>query len=154
MRIKVTVGTAVSSRFGTDFWQLYSSAETALKQAKEKGMTGVSVQADNPVYKEAYTESILVVMANDGIQHMVGDIFTGKYKIIKADTSQEAIEIVDEKKDSLCLVLTEMYANGINGFDLLDYMRKMDYIDNVPVVFLSSEYIEDELINCCIFIRG
>ena len=72
-------------------------------------MTGVSVQADNPVYKEAYTESILVVMANDGIQHMVGDIFTGKYKIIKADTSQEAIEIADEKKDSLCLVLTEMY---------------------------------------------
>ena len=143
VRIKVTVGTAVSSRFGTDFWQLYSSAETALKQAKEKGMTGVSVQADNPVYKEAYTESILVVMANDGIQHMVGDIFTGKYKIIKADTSQEAIEIVDEKKDSLCLVLTEMYANGINGFDLLDYMRKMDYIDNVPVVFLSGEYIED-----------
>ena len=143
VRIKVTVGTAVSSRFGTDFWQLYSSAETALKQAKEKGMTGVSVQADNPVYKEAYTESILVVMANDGIQHMVGDIFMGKYKIIKADTSQEAIEIVDEKKDSLCLVLTEMYANGINGFDLLDYMRKMDYIDNVPVVFLSGEYIED-----------
>ena len=109
-------------------------------------MTGVSVQADNPVYKEAYTESILVVMANDGIQHMVGDIFMGKYKIIKADTSQEAIEIVDEKKDSLCLVLTEMYANGINGFDLLDYMRKMDYIDNVPVVFLSGEYIAPKVI--------
>ena len=26
VRIKVTVGTAVSSRFGTDFWQLYSSS--------------------------------------------------------------------------------------------------------------------------------
>ena len=87
VRIKVTVGTAVSSRFGTDFWQPLQQRGNGVKTGKRKGMTGASLHRLTIRYsKEAYTESILVVMANDGIQHMVGWIsFMGKYKIIKVD---------------------------------------------------------------------
>lgn len=143
IKLSVTIGTAVRGRSTATFQNLYNSADAALRQAKHEGKKNAEVFENALSVQKKFTDSLLLVSMNEQVREAIYNTFGAKYNIIEAWTSESAVRLIDSEKDSLCLVLTEMYANGIAGFDLLDYMRKMDYIVNIPMVFLSGEYIED-----------
>lgn len=143
IRLSVTVGTACLERRKAVFQILYNHADIALLQAKHSGKDHVEVFYNSFSDQRRFSDSLLVVSVNQNVRKSIYNTFGTKYNIIEAITSESAIQLIDSEKESIVLVLTDMYATGIAGFELLDYMRKMDYIINIPVVFISSEYIED-----------
>lgn len=143
IKLSVTVGTAYLERRKAVFQLLYNNADIALLQAKRSGKDHVEVFYDSFSEQRRFSDSLLVVSANQNVRESIYNTFSTKYNIIEAVTSESAIKLINSEKESIVLVLTDLYSNGISGFELLDYMRKMDYIVNIPVVFISGEYIED-----------
>lgn len=143
IRISVTIGTAYLARKYVTFQILYNNADSALQQAKHIGRSSVVVHKEMLPAEEKFTDSLLVVTSNMNILESIYNTFGVKYNVIETANSDAAIDLIARKKECIVLVLIDMYSNGILGFELLDYMRKMDYIINIPVVFISKEYIED-----------
>ena len=143
IKLAVTIGTTYLERKYVTFQILYNNADFALQQAKRSNRSSVEFDREMIPVKKRFTDSLLVVTANQNMLESIYDTFGIKYNIIEAATSDAAIQLIEKEHESVALVLTDMYSNEIFGFELLDYMRKMDYIVNTPVVFISREYVED-----------
>lgn len=143
VRISASVGTVFLHRTDSTFDVLYSRADVALFQAKQNGRNRTELYSSVLAQREQFSQSVLLVSRAGSQQRDIRRVFENRFNIIEADSDAGAIQMIEEMQDKLVIVLTELYAHEIDGFVILDYMRRMDYIKTVPVVFMAAEYIED-----------
>lgn len=143
VRISASIGIVYLKRRDATFQILYNDVVVALFQAKETGRNRAELYSSALAKREKFSKSVLLVGKKRKRQADIRRIFETRFNIIEARSDAQAVHIINEMQDKLAVVLTELYAHEIDGFVILDYMRKMDYIQTVPVVFLADEYIED-----------
>lgn len=59
------------------------------------------------------------------------------YQVVQAETGEEALEILDNQP--IDIVLLDLMLPGIDGMDVLKYIRKTDKISNLPVIMLTAK---------------
>ena len=82
---------------------------------------------------------ILVV---DDIQinrDILEEILEDKYIIIKAENGVEALKKIDKEKDDLAMILLDLMMPELDGFGVLEGLKKRDLLKRIPVVVISSE---------------
>ena len=86
----------------------------------------------------------ILVVDDKGInRYMLGGIFKEEYEIVEASGGQSAIEIIDDMKDELAIVLLDIIMPGIDGFGVLEHMKKNNYLDSLPVVVVTDDASEE-----------
>lgn len=65
--------------------------------------------------------------------------------IIQAENGFKAIEEFEKHKEEICAVLTDLVMPVLDGFGLLDYMRKNGYLKEVPVFVFSADSSQKSL---------
>lgn len=83
--------------------------------------------------------TVLVVEDNEINRNMLMDYLAGSYNVITAENGLEAIDIIDEKKDELSLILLDIVLPTLNGFEVLEEMNENGWIESIPVIVVSSE---------------
>lgn len=88
--------------------------------------------------------SILVVDDESRMRKLIKDFLMKKeYKIIEAKDGEEALEIFNEKKDSLSLILLDVMMPKLDGWSVLRQIRQTS---KVPIIMLTARGEEqDEL---------
>lgn len=142
INVSLSIGYVRQLRNTTSFVSLYRCSEAALQHAKAKGRSRIE-EYSKECTEHSKEKYVLIVSNNEDKLKMIRRIFQTRFKTIEAKTSEKAIECIEQSNQKIAIVLAEIYANGIDGFAVLDYMRTMDYILKVPIVFLSSNYMED-----------
>ena len=84
-------------------------------------------------------KKILVVDDKGMNRYMLGGIFRDNYEIIEAGGGMEAITIIDKEYDELAVILLDIIMPGIDGFGVLEHMKKQDYLKRVPVVIVTDD---------------
>lgn len=84
-------------------------------------------------------KKILVVDDKGMNRYMLGGIFRDNYEIIEAGGGMEAIAIIDKEYDELAVILLDIIMPGIDGFGVLEHMKKQDYLKRVPVVIVTDD---------------
>ena len=84
-------------------------------------------------------KKILIVDDADINRGILGEIFEERYEILEAADGEEAISIIDEKKDELSLIFLDLMMPKKNGLEVLSYMNQVNLIDVIPVIMITGE---------------
>jgi two-component system response regulator ResD len=89
-------------------------------------------------------EKILVVDDESRIRKLLRDFFTAKgYQILEAEDGEKAIEVFEENRNKIKLILLDVMMPKLDGWSVL---RKIRQESNLPVIMLTARGEEqDEL---------
>lgn len=82
---------------------------------------------------------ILIVDDSEMNRDMLSDMLSDDYDIVEAADGEEALSILKERVYDIDLVLLDMIMPAVDGFGVLDVMKRYHWIDNTPVIMISSE---------------
>lgn len=89
------------------------------------------------------TKTKILVVDDKGInRYMMGEIFRDEYEIVEAAGGQEAIDLIALEHDELAIVLLDIVMPGIDGFGVLEDMKRKQLLDKLPVVIVTDDSSE------------
>ena len=89
--------------------------------------------------KPKYRKRILIVDDSPMNREILRGMLEERYDICEAENGQEAMQILEEERESFCLVLLDLHMPVMNGYQLLSFMRDRGWLDRLPVIAISAE---------------
>ena len=87
---------------------------------------------------------ILVVDDESRIRKLLRDFFTAKgYQILEAEDGEKAIEVFEENRNKIKLILLDVMMPKLDGWSVL---RKIRQESNLPVIMLTAEVNREVII--------
>lgn len=91
-------------------------------------------------------ETILLVDDMEMERDLLKELLQDDYSIIEASSGQECIDIVEECREHIDLILLDLMMPQIDGFKVLEKRMEQDYFQNIPVIVLTgSGAVEDQV---------
>ena len=94
-------------------------------------------------------EDTLLIVDDDKLTRtMIKKVFDGEYKIAEACNGKEAIEYLDNNSnkgfnsssDHVVGVFLDLTMPVMDGFSVLEYLSKRNYLSKIPVIIISGDY--------------
>ena len=87
------------------------------------------------------TKTILVVDDSNIVRNFVKRIFNSTYNVGVAENGEEAISIINSNKDNdnIVAVLLDLNMPVVDGFAVLDFMKKNNLFLKIPVSIISGD---------------
>lgn len=83
-------------------------------------------------------QKLLIVDDSELNRDILKEILGSSYDYLEAENGTQAIQIL-EVHPEIDLMLLDINMPQMNGFQVLEHMRELQWIDEVPVVMISSE---------------
>jgi response regulator RpfG family c-di-GMP phosphodiesterase len=91
-------------------------------------------------------QKILIIDDSEINREILKEILKEKYDTLEAENGYDAVELMQRNIGEISLVLLDIVMPTMNGFDVLAVMNSKGWIEDVPVIMISSEtdpsYIE------------
>ena len=84
-------------------------------------------------------QKILIVDDSEMNRNLLMVILEDEYEIIQAKDGVQAVDYLQKHAEELSLILLDLVMPQMDGFEVLVYMNKEHWIENVPVVIISAE---------------
>ena len=84
-------------------------------------------------------QKILIVDDSDMNRSLLSDMLEDEYEIMEASDGEEAVAILNLRNTDIDLVLLDLVMPKMNGFQVLTVMKERQWIEDVPVIMISSE---------------
>ena len=147
LRLSVSIG-GVLSGSGSTVERAIRKADQFMYQAKTcKNM--VVTEHDEQLKEQqesvnnngskAYKYRILVVDDSEMNREILSEILNEEYDIIEADSGDTCIDRLRKYETGISLVLLDIVMPGMDGFGVLNYMNRHHYLEDIPVIMISSE---------------
>lgn len=93
-------------------------------------------------------DTILIVDDDMVTRNMIKKVFNDDYKIVMAGNGKEAIEYLDSNankgfsssSDHVVGIFLDLTMPVLDGFAVLEYLSKKNYLTRVPVIIISGDY--------------
>ena len=147
LRISVSIG-GVLSGSGSTVEKAIRKADQFMYQAKTcKNMVVTEhdeqlkeqQESANNNGSKAYKYRILVVDDSEMNREILSEILNEEYDIIEADSGDTCIDMLRKYETGISLVLLDIVMPGMDGFGVLNYMNHHHYLEDIPVIMISSE---------------
>lgn len=87
-------------------------------------------------------QKILVVDDKGMNRFMLGGMFRDNFEILEAANGLEAIEVLEKEQDELAVVLLDIIMPVMDGFGVLEHMKKNPKLKKIPVVIVTDDSSE------------
>lgn len=84
-------------------------------------------------------QKILIVDDSEMNRSILIDILEEKFDTIEAVDGVQAVMLLQKLGTEISLVLLDIVMPNMDGFEVLAYMNKYHWIDNIPVIMISAE---------------
>lgn len=74
---------------------------------------------------------------------MLRDILQDEYEVEMAEGGMCALEILKERRGEFAAVLLDLVMPEMDGFTMLEVMKKQRWLDKLPVIVITGEKSED-----------
>lgn len=147
LRLSVSIG-GVLSGSGSTVERAIRKADQFMYQAKTcKNMVVTEhdeqlkeqQESANNNGSKAYKYRILVVDDSEMNREILSEILNEEYDIIEADSGDTCIDMLRKYETGISLVLLDIVMPGMDGFGVLNYMNRHHYLEDIPVIMISSE---------------
>ncbi len=87
------------------------------------------------------TKRYRVLVVDDSMinRQILRDILNDRAEVIEVENGQQACDYIMEHFYDIHIVLLDLIMPGMNGFDVLEFMRKKHMTDYLPVIMISSD---------------
>ena len=102
----------------------------------------VIIENDEDATKEELDEiKQQVLIVDDAIlnRELLSEMLGNDFRILEASNGAECIEKLKEYGAGISIVLLDMVMPVMDGYEVLDYMNKNHWIDDIPVIVISGE---------------
>ncbi len=99
---------------------------------KGSGKTEVTLLA-------ATRKKLLVVDDVDINRAILSELFCDQFDVLEAENGRVAVELIEEYRDSVAIVLLDLIMPVMNGFEVLQWMNEQGLIQTIPVVMITGE---------------
>ena len=82
---------------------------------------------------------LLVVDDSEMNREILKEILGKEYRILEACDGNEALEMLEQYGTEISLVLLDIIMPKMDGFEVLAYMNRDKWIEDIPVIMISSE---------------
>ena len=86
----------------------------------------------------------LSVPRNELNREILSEILSVEYQILKADNGLEALELLEQYKDSVSLILLDMMMPVMDGYRFLDHVRADGELSLIPVIVTTQSDSEGD----------
>lgn len=120
------------------------SADKLMLQAKsqQKGMVVTEENEFGVIDNESEVKDrqrVLVVDDSYMNRMILTEILKSDYEIINAASGEECLEIIEKYGTGIDIILLDIVMPGMDGFEVLNYMNNNNWIEDIPVILISSE---------------
>lgn len=143
LRMSVSIGGVLSTR-GT-IESAIRRADQYMYQAKTtKNMVVTEGDLLNETPALTNTSSIhkykiLIVDDSEMNREILSAILGDEFEILEAENGEECISVIRKYGTSISLVLLDIVMPVMDGFEVLEFLNKYQWIDDIPVIMISSE---------------
>ena len=82
---------------------------------------------------------LLIVDDSEMNREILKEILGKEYRILEACDGNEALEMLEQYGTEISLVLLDIIMPKMDGFEVLAYMNRDKWIEDIPVIMISSE---------------
>ena len=82
---------------------------------------------------------LLVVDDSEMNREILKEILGKEYRILEACDGEEALKMLEQYGPEISLVLLDIIMPKMDGFEVLAYMNRDKWIEDIPVIMISSE---------------
>ena len=151
MRLSVSIGGMTVRQEVME--EAVRKADRLMYQAKiQKNMVVTerkSIDADGTIHLEEETKRakqlILIVDDSEMNREILASILEEDYQIIEAENGEDCLRLLQKYGTEISLILLDIVMPGMNGFQVLHDMNKNHWIEDVPVIMISSEDSEKSI---------
>lgn len=129
-----------------DIKEAVSRADKLMYRAKKRKNMVVTEWdvKDNPKKapeeeSEDLRQQILIVDDSEMNRTILTEILQKDYRILNAEDGEQCIEILEQKGTAISLILLDLVMPKMDGFEVLAVMNKKQWIEDIPVIMISSE---------------
>lgn len=89
---------------------------------------------------------MLVVDDNRINREILALLFKEEYEVICAKDGQEALEVLEQHKKNIDIVLLDLVMPGMDGLEILQKRQEIDYFKDIPVVVITASNDQEDQI--------
>ena len=136
IRLSASVGGVFTD--GKSLEEAVSKADKLMYQAKSKKNAVVTEESELAV-DESNKLEILIVDDSQINREILAEMLGDEYRIHDAASGKECIKLLNQYGTGISLVLLDIVMPEMDGFEVLDYMAEHHWIEDIPVIMISSE---------------
>ena len=87
-------------------------------------------------------QQILIVDDSALNREILSEMLHSDFRILEAENGEQSISVLEQYGTVIALILLDIVMPGMNGFEVLEYMTRNHWIEEVPVIMISSENSE------------
>ena len=105
--------------------------------ANEEGEDGTALEALK------VKQQILIVDDSEMNREILTEMLQDDFRILEAENGEEALKMLKQYDTGISLMLLDIVMPVMNGFEVLAAMAREHWMDDIPVIMISSEVSED-----------
>ncbi len=107
---------------------------------------------ENAINVSSMGRPTLLIVDDDMItRNLLKKIFIDQYNIVMATNGEEAISILEdnsnrnmfESRDNIVGIFLDLVMPKMDGFGVLDYLNRNNYLSKIPVAIISGDYSKE-----------
>ena len=85
---------------------------------------------------------ILIIDDSEINRDLLAQMLEGEYQILQAEDGEHGIQMLEQHGREVSLVLLDIIMPGMDGFEVLSYINRRQWIEDIPVIMISGEHTE------------
>lgn len=147
LRLSVSVGGVLSN--GEKIEDAIRRADKYMYQAKMTKNSVVTEQSkicteDRETGRKG-GQKILIIDDSEMNRMLLSEMLGEEFDILEAENGKEGLEILQQYGTSISIVLLDIVMPVVDGFEVLDFMIKEHWNEEIPVIMISSENSPDTM---------
>ena len=102
---------------------------------------------DVPIFVDNQRRTILVVEDNYDMRLFLKKILKDKYEVVLAENGLKGLEIIQAAPSRFSLIITDLMMPEMDGFELLENIKKQPKTASLPVIVLTAKHEKDSRLN-------
>lgn len=143
LRLSISAGGVLTE--GGSIEEAVNRADKLMYQAKAMKNKVVTQKDKREQYGKQIQikQRILVVDDSKMNREILCEMLKDDFEIIEATNGQECVSLIEQYGKEISLVLLDIVMPIMDGFEILMYMNRNHWIEDVPVIMISSEESEN-----------
>ena len=97
---------------------------------------------DKTVDHENLKQEILIVDDSELNREILAEMLKKDFRTLEASSGEECLSLLKEYGTGISLVLLDIVMPGMDGFEVLEEMNRNHWMEDIPVIMISSEETE------------
>lgn len=138
IRFSISAGVAMYQNGSIE--KTVSLADHLLYHAKRQ-KNSIFTELDHQYYSDQNDtkQTVLVVDDSKLNREILCQILKDEFYLIEASNGEECMNYIEQYGSGISLVLLDIVMPDKDGFDVLEWMKEERWIDDIPVILISSE---------------